>query len=40
VVSTSLANMIRKEGGAHRITAVGGYVLTAKTSGEDVTLTD
>jgi uncharacterized surface protein with fasciclin (FAS1) repeats len=40
VMSSSLVDMIKKDGGAHKITTVGGCVLTAKISSKDVTLTD
>ena len=40
VTSTALVGMIKKDGGVHKVTTVGGCVLTAKMSGKDVTLTD
>lgn len=40
VSSAALAGMIRKDGGEHKITTLGGCVLTARMSGKDITLTD
>jgi uncharacterized surface protein with fasciclin (FAS1) repeats len=39
-MASTVAGMIKDDGGAHKITTVGGCVLTAKMSGKDITLTD
>jgi uncharacterized surface protein with fasciclin (FAS1) repeats len=40
VMAATVEGMIKSDGGAHKITTLGGCVLTAKMVGNDLTLTD